>query len=148
MAGRPTDTDLAVPLYVAIGRLVRALRQEAPRADIGPGGLSVLVVLDGQGPQRVGALADAVAVTAPSMTRIVNALEAEGLVAREPDADDGRAQVVAMTPAGRSLLTSGRAVKVAALRRRLADLSPEERARLEAALPALELMGGAPLLAP
>jgi DNA-binding MarR family transcriptional regulator len=142
------DPDLAVSLYVAVGRLVRALRQEAPSSDIGPGGLSVLVTLDSQGPQRVGALADAVSVTAPSMTRIVNALEAEGLVLRESDADDGRAQVVAMTPAGRALLTSGRAVKLAALRRRIDELPPEERARLEAALTALEILGGAPLLAP
>jgi DNA-binding MarR family transcriptional regulator len=148
MAGSATDGDLPVSLYVALGRLVRALRQEAPSSDVGPGGLSVLVTLDGQGPQRVGALADAVAVTAPSMTRIVNALEAERLVVREADAEDGRAQVVAMTPAGRALLTSGRAVKVAALRRRLAELPPEELARLEAALPALELLGGAHLVTP
>jgi DNA-binding MarR family transcriptional regulator len=148
MADHTSDADLAVSLYVAIGRLVRALRQEAPSSDIGPGGLSVLVTLDGQGPQRVGSLADAVAVTPPSMTRIINALEAEGLVLRESDVDDGRAQVVAMTPAGRALLTSGRAVKVAALRRRLDQLPPAERARLEAALTALELMGGAALLAP
>lgn len=137
------DPDLAVTLSVALGRLVRSLRQEAPSSDVGPGGLSVLVTLDGHGPQRIGALADAVAVTAPSMTRIVNALEAEGLVVREPDPDDGRCQVVAMTTAGRVLLTSGKEVKLAALRRRLGELPPEERKRIEAALPALELLGGA-----
>ena len=48
-----------------------------------------------------------------------------------------------MTPEGQALLTSGRAVKVAALRRRLDGLPPAERARLEDALTALELMGGA-----
>ncbi len=148
MTDHPNDPDLAVSLYVAIGRLVRALRQEAPSSDIGPGGLSVLVTLDGQGPQRIGALADAVAVTPSSMTRIINALETEGLVGRETDSADGRAQLVAMTPEGQALLTSGRAVKVAALRRRLDELPPAERARLEAALTALELMGGATLLAP
>ena len=137
------DTELDVHLYVALGRIVRALRQEAPSSEVGPGGLSVLVILDAQGPQRIGALADAVSVTAPSMTRIINALEAEGLVVREPDPEDGRAQVVVTTPAGATLLTSGKEVKLAALRRRIAELSPEERARLEAALPALELMGGA-----
>jgi DNA-binding MarR family transcriptional regulator len=96
----------------------------------------------------VGSLAEAVAVTAPSMTRIINALEAEGLVVREPDPDDGRAQVVAMTDQGASLLASGREIRVAALRRRLAELPAGERARLEAALPALELLGGARLAAP
>jgi DNA-binding MarR family transcriptional regulator len=143
MAEPSTGSDLAVPLYVSLGRIVRALRQEAPSSEVGPGGLSVLVILDSQGAQRIGALADAVAVTAPSMSRIVNALETEGLVLREPDPEDGRAQVVVMTPAGSALLTSGNEVKLAALRRRLAELPPAERARLEAALPALALLGGA-----
>lgn len=137
--------DLAVPLYVSLGRVVRALRQEAPNSEVGPGGLSVLVTLDAQGPQRIGALADAVAVTAPSMTRIVNALESDGFVVREPDPDDGRAQVVAMTPTGAALLTSGKEVKLAALRRRISELPSDDRLRLEAALPALELLGGAHL---
>ena len=91
MTDQANDPDLAVSLFVAIGRVVRALRQEAPSSDIGPGGLSVLVTLDGQGPQRVGALADAVAVTPSSMTRIIDALETEGLVHRETDAADGGA---------------------------------------------------------
>jgi DNA-binding MarR family transcriptional regulator len=147
MAATAKD-DLDVQLYVALGRIVRALRQEAPSSEVGPGGLSVLVVLEGQGPQRIGSLAEAVAVTPPSMTRIVNALETEGLVDRQPDPADGRAQVVAMTAAGRALLTSGKEVKLAALRRRLAELPPGDRARLAAALPALELLGGAHLAAP
>ena len=143
-----SGTDLAVTLYVAVGAIVRTLRQEAPSSDVGPGGFGVLVALDQHGPQRVGALAGAVAVTAPSMTRIVNALEAEGLVARATDPGDGRAQVVAMTPAGRTLLTSGREVRLAALRGRITHLSPDERERIEAALPALGLLGGAPPATP
>ena len=148
MADPGTDTDLALSLYVAIGRIVRTMRQDAPNAQVGPGGLGVLVALDQSGPQRVGALADAVAVTAPSMTRIINSLEGEGLVVRETDPTDGRAQVVAMTADGRALLGSGREIRQAALRRRLDRLPPEERARLEAALGALELLGGADLAAP
>lgn len=143
MSAPTTDADLALSFYVSLGRIIRGLRQDAPSSEVGPGGLSVLVALDGQGSQRVGALAETVGVTAPSMTRIVNSLEAEGLVVREPDPDDGRAQAVVMTPRGRALLSSGREGKLAALRRRLADLPPEERDRIEAALPALELMGGA-----
>jgi DNA-binding MarR family transcriptional regulator len=148
MPGPPTSPDLAVSLSVALGRIVRSVRQEAPHSELGPSGLSVLVTLDQQGPQRIGALADVVAVTAPSMTRIVDALEREGLAVRQPDPADGRCQVVAMTPAGRALLASGTEAKLAALRRRLADLPAEDRQRLEAALPALELLGGAtvPLL--
>jgi DNA-binding MarR family transcriptional regulator len=137
------QTDLAVGLYVALGRITRAVRQEAPSSEVGPGGLSVLVTLDQHGPQRVGSLAEAISVTAPSMTRIVNGLEAEGLVVRRADPDDGRGQVVVMTPQGSALLGSGKEAKLAALRRRLAGLAPDERERLAAALPALELLGGA-----
>jgi DNA-binding MarR family transcriptional regulator len=144
----PADTELTLALYLAIGRIVRNLRQEAPNSEVGPGGLAVLVTLDQQGPSRVGALADAVAVTAPSMTRIVNALERDGLVLREPDPADGRAQVVAMTATGRSLLGSGREIRLATLSRRLGQLAPEERKRLEAAVAALAKLGGAAAGAP
>jgi DNA-binding MarR family transcriptional regulator len=132
--------ELTLALYLAIGRIVRHLRQEAPNAQVGPGGLAVLVALDQHGPLRVGALADAVAVTAPSMTRIVNALETDGLVLRTADPADGRAQVVAMTDAGQALLGSGREIRLATLARRLDQLPAVERERLAAALPALELL--------
>ena len=142
------EPDLALELYVAVGRIVRNLRQDAPNSEVGPGGLGVLVAVDQQGPQRLGALADAVGVTAPSMSRIVNALEADGLVVRESDPADGRAQVVDMTPAGRALLGSKREVRLAALARRLDELSLADRERLQAALPALALLGGAKPVAP
>jgi DNA-binding MarR family transcriptional regulator len=142
------DTDLAAAFHVVLGRIVRGLRQETAGSRVGPGGLSVLFTLERRGAQRVGVLAEVEGVAAPSMTRIVNALEVEGLVRRETDPDDGRAQVVAMTPDGRALLTSGRGVRLAALTRRLAELPPAERERLEAALPALELLGGAGVAAP
>jgi DNA-binding MarR family transcriptional regulator len=142
------EGDLAVGLFVALGRITRAVRQEAPSSEVGPGGLSVLVTLDQHGPQRLGALAEAVRVTAPSMTRIVNALERDGLVLREPDPADGRAQVVAMTATGRSLLGSGREIRLATLSRRLGQLAPEERKRLEAAVAALAKLGGAAAGAP
>ena len=138
------SSDLAVSLADAVGRLVRSLRQEAPGSEVGPGGLSVLVQLRSDGPQRLGALAEAIAVTAPSMTRIVSALEAEGLVSREADPDDGRAHRVVMTPAGRTLLASGEEAKLTALRRRLADLPADQRELIQAALPALTTLSSRP----
>ena len=52
MASTPdgSDPDLALSLYVAIGRIVRTMRQDAPNARVGPGGLGVLVALDQAGP--------------------------------------------------------------------------------------------------
>lgn len=51
--------------------------------------LSVLVL--GGGPRTLGALADAERVRPPTMTRLVQAMEAERLVARSPAPDDARA---------------------------------------------------------
>jgi DNA-binding MarR family transcriptional regulator len=141
--GDSSSRELAPALYVALGRLVRSLRQEVPSSEVGPSALSALVTLDGQGPLRAGALAEAEGVTAPSMTRIVNALEALGLVGREAHPSDGRGQVVAITPAGSRLLASGKEVKLAALQRRIDGLGDDERGRLAAALSVLEQLGGA-----
>jgi DNA-binding MarR family transcriptional regulator len=72
------------------------------------------------------------------MTRLVTALEARGLVAREPDARDGRLTRIRATAAGRTLLARGRARRVAALSRRLRSLAPDDLAALEQAAAILE----------
>ena len=52
MADHTNDPDLAVSLYVALGAAGPGAAPGGPSSDVGPGGLSVLVTLDGQGPQR------------------------------------------------------------------------------------------------
>ncbi|NIQ56017.1 MAG: MarR family transcriptional regulator, partial [Gammaproteobacteria bacterium] len=63
--------------------------------------LSVLVY---GGPKTVGELASAEQVTAPTMSRLVTALEREGHVRRRPDAADGRRVRVEVTRSGREAL--------------------------------------------
>jgi DNA-binding MarR family transcriptional regulator len=53
---------------------------------------------------RAGALLDAVALSQPALSRLVDRLEARGLLARSPAEDDGRATVVCLTEAGAALL--------------------------------------------
>ena len=48
---------------------------------------------------RPSALAEHLHIAARSATEVVDALEARGLVAREPDPDDRRATLVRPTPA-------------------------------------------------
>lgn len=49
---------------------------------------------------RLGALTEAVLLPQPSLSRLVDRLEAKGLLAREPDPGDARGTVVVLTDAG------------------------------------------------
>jgi DNA-binding MarR family transcriptional regulator len=46
----------------------------------------------------------------PSMAELIDELEADGLVERRPDPSDGRAKLVALTPAGWDAIRTGRAI--------------------------------------
>ena len=138
-SGPSAPDDAAARLYVAVGRLVRMLRRTGT-ADISPGALSALSTLTRSGPSRLGDLAAREAVAAPTMTRIVAALEDGGLVSRRPDPADGRAVVVETTPAGAALVQGESFARSSALRRRVAALPDADRAALVAALPVLEAL--------
>ncbi len=107
------------------------------RRDISLTSSSVLGRLDHAGPRRLGELAQAERVTQPSMSAIVAHLESLGLVERKSDPSDGRAVMVGLTPAGRKYLRGRRLDAAAGYRSLIAELSLDERAALEAAVPAL-----------
>ena len=138
MATRAPDTaELAARLRLAVTRLARRLRQEA-EAGITPSMLSALSSAERQGPVTMRDLCAAEQVQPPTMTRIVAALVAAGLVVREPDPQDGRVAWVKVTPGGRRLLERSRRRKEAFLARALRDLDPRDVAALEAAADVLE----------
>lgn len=132
------STDDSARLYLAVGRLWRALRQDAREAVVGHGALSALATLIQDGPQRPSALAQAEGVSAPAMTRIVTYLESLGYVERGPDPADGRATVVVATPEGEAVVLQGRAARLRALRERFDRLDDEQRRALVSAVAALE----------
>src|SRR5215510_2404060 len=133
----PDTTELAARLRLAVTRLARRLRQEA-EAGITPSMLSALSSAERQGPVTMRDLCGAEQVQPPTMTRIVAALVAAGLVVREADAEDGRVAWVKVTSEGRRLLERSRRRKEAYLARALRDLDPRELASLEAAAAILE----------
>ncbi len=96
--------------------------------------------LDCHGPVPIGRLSRLEGVTAPTMTRIVDRLEQQGLLARRLDPADGRSAVVEMTTEGTSALARLRHERTAFLAERLAGLGQAEIAALVAALPALRLL--------
>jgi DNA-binding MarR family transcriptional regulator len=91
-----------------------------------PGRLSALSVLVFAGPQRLTDLARLEQVKAPTMTKIVAGLEADGLARRRADAGDARVARVEATARGRRVLLAGRDRRVGKLAGALEGLSRED----------------------
>ena len=129
-------------LHSAAIHLLRRLRREDTASGLAPARLSALSVLAFAGPMNLTALAAAEQVQAPTMTRVVQALEAEGLVRREADAADKRGSRIAATAKGRRIMDEGRRRRVQRLASDLGALAPADRALLEKAAGILERLGG------
>lgn len=69
-----------------------------------PGQEVLLLELDARGPRTQAQLAGALGCEPPSVTVMVQKLEAAGLIERSPSASDGRATVVELTDKGRALM--------------------------------------------
>ena len=132
-----TETPtVASDLRLAVGRLARKVRL-SETSGLTPSQLSALATIDQIGRARLVDVAAAEGVSAPTATRIVNAIEKLGLVARADDAEDRRATRVALTPAGRAALRRIRTNRTAFLQQRLHRLDEHDLAVLRAALPVL-----------
>ena len=125
-------------LHSAAIHLLRRLRREDERSGLSAPRLSALSVIVFGGPVTLGELAAAEQVRPPTMTRLVNALEGEGLVARESDARDRRVTRIRATARGAELLAAARVRRVAALARYLEGLSADDRAALRRAAELIE----------
>jgi len=71
-------------------------------------------------------LAEIECVSAPSMTRTVNALVEQGFVSREADPDDGRQVRLQLTPEGRKTLLGIRRSRDEWVHARMTKLTDEE----------------------
>lgn len=69
----------------------------------------------------MGQLGSVAAVSRTRVSRVVDELVRAGLVAREPNPDDGRSAYAALTPAGRAALRKAAPTYVAAVQREFAD---------------------------
>lgn len=134
------DDELAARVHSAALHLLRRLAQEDRATGVSAPRLSALSVLVFGGPRTIGALASTEGVTPPTMTRLVSAMAADGLVERLPDAADRRVVRVQASATGRSLLLTGRDRRVATLAAMLKQLTPKERRRLDAAAATIERM--------
>jgi len=132
-ASPPTTVD-ASELAARLASLTTVLQRHLSRTDAGEGltraRLSALALLVLGGPRTLGDLAAAEHVRPPTMTRLVHAMEADGLVTRDKNPDDGRSVVIRATPNGVKQLEQGRTRQIAPLAEAISDLDRDERQQL------------------
>ncbi|MFG2606320.1 MarR family winged helix-turn-helix transcriptional regulator [Streptomyces sp. NPDC048514] len=131
-------TALAGALRLAMGRIVRRLRQAHAVGDLSLSGVSVLARLARTGPDSPGSLADLERVRPQAMAGTLAGLEQRGLVSRSPDAVDGRRVIVSVTEEGRTVLEQRRSESVGRLAAALDEFTPRERQALLDVLPLLD----------
>lgn len=133
----PDDLELAARLRLATARLARQLRQQSG-SGLSLSLQSALAAIDVRGPLSLGELAAIEHIAPPTVTKFVARLEENGLVERRRDPDDRRVTLLSVTAEGRAQLDTSRRRRNAWLALRLAELAPEDVARLAAAIDVLE----------
>jgi len=97
----------------------------------------VLMALDENEEMRVGELAIAAGIAAPTATRMLDRLEQDSFIERHPSAKDRRAVAVSLTPAGQEMLAHKRDAVIDKILRVYDALEPGQR---EFASPVLHAM--------
>jgi MarR family transcriptional regulator, transcriptional regulator for hemolysin len=86
---------------VIAARLWRKLARDiATQHGVAEAGASPLLWLGRKGAMRQRVLAEYCGMEGPSLVRLLDDLNAAGLISRAPDATDGRANVISLTAAG------------------------------------------------
>ena len=101
-----SDEALTDAVWLVARRLRRGSREALAPFDLSPHHFRALGVLHRHGPMRLSALSEHLHIAARSTTEVVDALEARGLAARQPDPDDRRATLVTLTEDGRAAMGS------------------------------------------
>jgi DNA-binding MarR family transcriptional regulator len=125
--------DAADRLHSASIHLLRRVRKVDEESGLTAARLSALSVLVFGGPTRLGELARAEQVSAPTMSRLVRGLERDGLVARDAHERDGRAVLLSATDEGRRILVQARERRISELAGLFDGLTADELATLASA---------------
>lgn len=126
LASNREQRVVADQLHSAAIHLLRRLRKVDEASGLTAARLSVLSVLVFRSPATLGELAAAEQVSAPTMSRLVNGLERDRYVVREPHESDARSVRVRATARGRQVLVRGRERRVAELVGLLEQTTPGE----------------------
>jgi DNA-binding MarR family transcriptional regulator len=134
-------------LAEGIARLRRALRRGARVADpantLAVAQLELLTALAEHPGARPGQLARLLNMRPNTVTTIVNALSAHGMLDRVTASGDRRAVELTATEAGREAVLAWQATNAAVLHLALSTLPAKQRRALSAAVPALDALASA-----
>ncbi len=116
---REEELDQAVDLlFAAARRFWRAAEGPLAAHNLGPAHYRALAAVRRRAPVTVGALRAHLDVTKQSLARVLNEIEAAGLIGRAADPRDRRARLIGLTAAG----AEAERAATAALRERLAHV--------------------------
>lgn len=114
----------------AVGRYLQRLEPALKRIDLDVSRWRVLMCLQQGRPTSVSEIAELAIVKLPTMTKIVQRMQADGLVSCEARASDGRVTEVSLTPHGviarQNAWTIANKLYIQAFR----DISPAEKGHL------------------
>ncbi|MBQ0925999.1 MULTISPECIES: MarR family winged helix-turn-helix transcriptional regulator [Saccharopolyspora] len=127
------ERTLASRLRLAVVRLNRRLRAQRADSALTLSQLSALSCLHKAGSMTPGELAAKEGVQPPSMTRVIAALEDNGLVVRRAHPTDGRQAIVEVTESGKARIEEEVTIRERWLDQHLAELDAEELAVLSRA---------------
>ena len=113
-------------IHSAAIHLLRRISREDSAVGVSPARMSALSVLIFTGPKTMSELATMERVKLPTMSRLVAAMEQEGLVTRRPHEEDARSVVLTATAKGKRVLEHGRELRLSALENLLEGASARE----------------------
>ncbi|MGY4541508.1 DNA-binding MarR family transcriptional regulator [Arthrobacter sp. UYNi723] len=120
-----TAADLVYRIF-DLQRVVRCVAAASFRGQDTGVALQGVLRFVGEGESRATQLAERLGVSAPVLSRHIADLEELGYVSRRQDPDDGRAQLVALSPAGAEKLRKIEERRTATLQDYLSDWSQED----------------------
>jgi DNA-binding MarR family transcriptional regulator len=124
--------------------LARRLRHQQAGDELSASESAVLGRIGRQGPLTPGQLARSEHVQPPSMTRLIERLEAKGYLRRAPDPSDRRQVLVSRTAEGDEFVERSRAVRTAWLSNQVGKLDAAGQLHLATAIPALVALAELP----
>jgi len=115
---------------IAVVRLIGATSGRKEIAGLSNARYELLHTVVHAGPARMGAIARRLGYSPRTLTPMVDALEAEGLLRREPDPTDRRAQRLTLTPSGYELMHRAHDERLSMATGVFSSLEPAERVTL------------------
>lgn len=116
---------------------LKYLREGTAKVDLSPARFQLLQALDQHQPCSMVELADLLSVTKRNITTLIDALEQEGLVERQPHPTDRRSKLVSLTETGQTTFRQAVKVQQKHLETLVSNLEPQHQELMAQALDVL-----------